>query len=428
MKIVIIGNGVAGVTCALTARQRSPEATITLVSGETDYFFSRTALMYAYMDQMRRRDLEPYERSAYEKQRIRLVRDWAVDLNHGKRELTLEKGEKLPFDRLVFAVGAKANMFPWDGADAIKDGLVHFVSMQDLDECERLTPTTDAAVVVGGGLIGIELVECLLHHRKKVHFLIREPFYWPVALGQEEATYVAEHMRHHGCDVRVNEEMTSIEVDKAGRVSAVQTNKGETLPCQMLGIAAGVRPNLDRIREFTDQPEMGRGIIVNERFETSLEGVYACGDCAEIHPADGKPYSELIWYSAKRHAKYTANNLFGDARTYAPPTFFNSSKFFDIEYTTVGDVIAAPTGAKTVYMKMPNKPVSVRIVESEGAVVGFNMLGSRWNHELLERWVRERRTTAWVEKNLAAAQYDVEFGRAKLSRMTRQELPLSKVD
>lgn len=427
MKIVIIGNGVAGITCALTARQREQGAQITVVSGETDYFFSRTALMYAYMDIMPRRNLEPYERSSYKKMGIELVKDWVVDLDAGARRVTLESGASLDYDRLVLAVGASPNMFPWEGADQIKDGKVHFVSMQDLDACERLTPSTKQAVVIGGGLIGIELVECLLHHGVKTSFLIREPYYWPVALGKEEATFVAAHMSAHGVDMRLREEMTRVEVDAQGRVSKVHTSLGNELPCQLLGIAAGVRPNLTRFQGFKDKPELGRGIIVDETLETSLPGVFACGDCAEIHPKGGKPYGELIWYSAKRQGELVGRNLFGDGIRYEPPIFFNSSKFFEIEYTTVGQVMNAPEGTPTLYMKMPGKDISVRIVHDGQRVLGFNMLGSRWNHEVLERWVLERRSPEFAQKNLKAAQYDVEFGRVPLHKMEVRQIPLEKV-
>lgn len=425
MRIVIVGNGVAGITCAMTARQRDPRADITVISGETDYFFSRTALMYSYMDIMTRRDLEPYERSTYKKQNIQLVRDWVVNCDANQQTVTLESGQQVPYDKLVFAVGASPNMFRWDGIDQVSDGLVHFVSMQDLDTCERLTPSTQRAVVIGGGLIGIELVECLRHHGVDVTFLIREPFYWPAALSKEESDFVTSEMQHHGVDVRLTEEMVRVEVDETGRVSKVITNLGNEIPCQMLGITAGVRPNTRRIQAFDHKPEMGRGIIVNQYFETSLPNVYAAGDCAEIHRPGHDPQIELIWYSAKRHGERVAHSLFGDKDPYEPPLFFNSSKFFEIEYTTVGDVVQLPTGTPSIYLKMPNKNISCRIVHQNGQVLGFNMLGSRWNHEILERWVHERRSPEFVMEHLHHAQYDVEFGRAKLNNMTRQDIPIT---
>lgn len=424
MRLVIIGNGVAGVTAALTARQRDPEAEITVISGETPYFFSRTALMYAYMDMMKRRDLEPYERSMYEAQGIRLIQDWVVDLNAETKTLSLKDGPDVPYDALILAVGSKPNMAPWTGADQIKDGKVHFVSMQDLDDCERLTPSTQRAVVVGGGLIGIELVECLLFHGVEVTFLIREPYYWPVALAADESAFVAEHMREHGVDLRLRENLEEIRVDSQGRVSGVKTDKDD-IACQMLGISIGVHPMLEPIKEWRHQPELNRGIVVDRTLKTSLPDVYACGDCAEISQGEGeRPLVEQIWYSAKRQGKLAGRNAFGDAIVYEPPTFFNSSKFFEIEYTTVGQVVRVPDGTPSRYYKIPGKSISARVVHDGEKVLGFNMLGSRWNHEILMRWVDERRHPDWVHRHLREAQFDVEFGRIDLSKMEVSDVPM----
>jgi NADPH-dependent 2,4-dienoyl-CoA reductase/sulfur reductase-like enzyme len=426
VRIVIVGNGVAGITAALTARQRDRAAQITVVGGETEYFFSRTALMYAFMDRMSRADLEPYERRVYKEQRINLVYDWVVDHHAGPREVKLSRGGTLGYDRLVLALGAAPNRFAWEGLDTVSEGVVHFVSMQDLDACERLTPSTRRAVVVGGGLIGIELVESLVHHGVHVTFLIREPWYWPLALGREEGDLVAEHMRSHGVDVRLSDEIRRIEADGTGRVKAIHTSRGEILECQTLGICVGVRPNIDRVKAFTDAPALGRGILVDEQLRTSLPDVYAVGDCAEIKPAEGRSFIEMIWYSAKRQGRHVAGNLFGDGARYSPPIFFNSSKFMDIEYTTVGQVMTLPAGTPTLFRRLPGRNVSQRIVHDGERVLGFNMLGSRWNHEILERWVAERRSLDFVRENLAAAQYDVEFGRAKLGSFEESAIPLGK--
>lgn len=414
MHHVIIGNGVAGVTAALKLRERDPHAEISIVSGESDYFFSRTALMYAYMDQMDLPALEPYERKVYTKQNLRLVKDWVIDLDAGSQTLKLKAGSSMKYDKLLLATGSIANPVSWPGSENVKDGFVNFVSLQDLQACERLTPSTRHAVVVGGGLIGIELVECLRHHGVGVTFMVREPWYWPVALDQQEATMIAEHIREHGVDLRIKDEIASVTADSSGRVSSATTKSGEKIECQMLGIAAGVRPNVEWLRGVKTPPELGRGIVANSGFATSLPNVYTAGDCAELH-LNGKPVIEQIWYSAKRHGDLAARAMLGDKVYYTPPLFFNSSKFFEIEFTTVGEVMKAPADAQHLYHRLPGKHASVRIVSHEGAVIGFNMLGSRWNHTVLERWIHERRSLKHVTANLHLAQFDVEFGRVDVS-------------
>src|SRR5258708_37644796 len=151
MRYVIIGNGVAGVTAAMALRKRDRKASITLVSGESEYFFSRTALMYAYMDRMTLRDLEPFERSVWDKQAIRRVRAWVKDIDAGRAAVTLNTGESIPYDRLLLATGARPNRPAWKCLDEIRAGIVHFVSIDDLQRCERLTRPGEKAIVVGGG-------------------------------------------------------------------------------------------------------------------------------------------------------------------------------------------------------------------------------------------------------------------------------------
>lgn len=424
--IVIIGNGVAGASAALAARERDPRSDITLVSDETDYFFSRTALMYVFMDRLSRKALEPYERGVWEAQRIGRVRDRVVDIQAGAAggTLKLRSGQSLAFDKLLLATGSVPRRLAAEGLAEVTDGVVNFVTMGDLDACERLTPSTRQAVVVGGGLIGIELVECLLHHGVKVTFLVREPWYWPIALGREEGRMIEAHMRHHGVDLRTEDELARVERDGAGRVSAVVTKKGERLPCQLLGVAIGVEPQIAWLREVSKPPALGRGVLVDAELRTSLPSVWSAGDCAEVRldGAEGKGLVEQIWYSAKRQGELAGRNLTGAGERYRPPLFFNSAKFFDIEYTTVGQATRLGPSARSLFRRHQRRDISQRIVHQDGAVIGFNMLGSRWDHAVLSRWVEERRAPEWVMAHLGEAQFDVEFGRANLGEMQESEI------
>ncbi|MFN9083615.1 MAG: FAD-dependent oxidoreductase, partial [Acidobacteriota bacterium] len=126
MHLVVVGNGVAGVTAALEVRARDPRAEITIISGESEYFFSRTALMYAYMDVMQRRDLEPYERKVYGEQRLERRHDWVVDLDAGERTVRLKGGESLRYDRLLLATGSRGRRAAWERE---LDGVVRLVTL-----------------------------------------------------------------------------------------------------------------------------------------------------------------------------------------------------------------------------------------------------------------------------------------------------------
>jgi NADPH-dependent 2,4-dienoyl-CoA reductase/sulfur reductase-like enzyme len=415
MRFVIIGNGVAGTTAALALRARDPDAAITMISGESDYFFSRTALMYAYLDRMTLRDLEPYERGVWEKQRIQRVRGWVRDLDATSKTLTLDNGSVVPYDRLLLATGSVGRELPWEGWDRAKSGLLHFVTLDDLHRCERHTRRGGKAVVVGGGLIGVELVECLVHHGMRVTFLVREPWYWPAALGGEEGRMISDHIRSHGVNLLLEESVQKVESSDEGRVQAVIAESGRRFECEFLGVTAGVKPAIAWLGRTKTPPRTARGILADTAFRTSLGDVWTAGDCAEIEIPGSPPLLEQIWYSAKRQGELAARSMLGDAVDYRPPVFFNSSKFFDIEFTTVGRVNDAPAASAQFYWRAPGREASIRIVESGGAVIGFNMLGSRWDHTVLERWILERRPMNYVMPRLRQAQFDVEFGRLDLT-------------
>jgi NADPH-dependent 2,4-dienoyl-CoA reductase/sulfur reductase-like enzyme len=410
MHFVIVGNGVAGITAAFAIRRREPGARITVISGESDYHFSRTALMYAFMDRMTLRDMEPFERRVYDKQRVERVRGWVCNLDAGTRTLMLADGREIRYDRLLLATGSEPNPAAWPWPERVPSGVVQFVSMQHLRLCEELVPSTKRAVVVGGGLIGVELVECLAHHSIEVDFLVRDQWYWPMALAKEEGEMIAAHIRRHGVRLHLGHEVAGVLADGGNRVSAVRTKQGAEFPCQMLGVCIGVRPAIDWLRNVRTPLALGRGIQVTADFRTSLDDVWAAGDCAEFRLPDGRPLVEQIWYSAKRQGEAAAQAMLGEAVAYSPPLYYNSAKLFDIEYTTVG-----AAGAESFFYRVPGKECTIRIMHSGGAVTGFNMLGSRWDHTWFERWIGERRPVEYVVANLHLAQFDVEFGRLPLA-------------
>lgn len=407
MHFVIIGNGVAGITAALALRQRESAAKITLISGESDYFFSRTALMYAFMDRMTLRDLEPLERKSYDAQRIARVRDRVTDIDAATKTLTLQSGQAMQYGALLLATGSSPNQLNVPGVSAAKQGMVNFVTLQDLEQCEKHTRLGGNAVVVGGGLIGIELVECLIHHGMKVDFMVRDPWYWPAALDKEEAAMVTEHMRHHGVNVLLEESVVEIKSNNSGKVEAVIGSSGKRYDVELLGVAVGVHPSIEWLATTRTAPKVNRGILVDSAFRTSLPHVWAAGDCVELASTG---LVEQIWYSAKRQGELAAKSILGDAINYQPPIFYNSSKFFDIEFTTTGKL-----GAESFYHRVAGKEISIRVSWENSAVTGFNMLGSRWNHEFFERWITERRTPEYVMNRLHEAQFDGEFGTLPLN-------------
>ncbi len=223
---------------------------------------------------------------------------------------------------------------------------------------------------------------------------------------------VAAQLRRHGVDVRVEDELARVETDAAGRVCAIETTRGEKLGCQLLGVCVGVEPQVDWLRAVHTPPAIGSGIGVDEQLQTSLANVWAAGDCAELRlRRSGTARRAALVRGEAAGRGRRGEPLRRSASRIARPPSSTAPSFFDIEYTTVGELSRPGAEVKSLYRRSESGEVSQRIVHLEGQVIGFNMLGSRWDHELLTRWIEEQRELSWVRAHLSDAQLDVELGR-----------------
>jgi len=406
--IVIIGNGIAGATCAMEVRRRS-DARITMISGETDYPFSRTALMYLFMGDLNFGNTKLQEDWFWEKSRIERKRAWIRSIDFSGRKLECESGETLAYDVLVLATGAGANRFGWPGEDL--DGVQSLISYQDIELLEQNVKGCRRAVIAGGGLIGVELAEMLHVRGIPVTFLVREDRYWGKVLPPGEADLVAREIRRHGIDLRFESEVAEILDNGEGRVRAVKTKEGEELECDLVGITAGVKPNLGLVKGTA--VECDKGILVDEFLQTSVPDVYAAGDSVELREApEGRRSLEPIWYVGKIMGQFVAANICGDRRRYEPGMWFNSAKFFDIEYQTYGDAPAGlPDGIEGFYWESKDGVKCIRVFfrSGDGVVVGMNTLGIRQRHAVWEDWINRGIQIDEVIANLGAANFDPEF-------------------
>ncbi len=407
-KVVIIGNGISGITAARHIRKKS-DACITVISAETKYFFSRTALMYVYMGHMRFEDTKPYENWFWKKNKIDLIQDFVTHIDYKNQTLTLKNGDKISYDSLILAVGSKPNKFGWPGQDLI--GVQGLYSFQDLEKIEENTKNINQAVIVGGGLIGVELAEMLLSRKINVTFLVRENRFWGNILPKEEGELIARHMKKHYVDLRFEEELAEIIGDDSGTVKSIITKKGEEIPCEFVGLTAGVSPNIDFLRN-TDL-EVSRGILVNEYNQTNFENVFAIGDCAEFKkPVVGRKAIEQVWYTGRIMGETVAETICGNPIKYNPGPWFNSAKFFDIEYQTYGDVKAiCQENEIDFYWENSQKELAVHLVwdKNTNEFIGINTFGIRMRHELFDKWLKEKCSIFDVMKNLKSANFDPEF-------------------
>lgn len=410
--IVIIGNGISGVTAARHIRKISNKR-ITIISGETDYFYSRTALMYIYMGHMRFEHTQPYENWFWKKNKIDLKSGFVSKINHPTNELVFANGETMSYDKLIIAVGSKPNKFGWPGQDL--DGVMGMYHKQDLEKLENHAPNNKVckrAVIVGGGLIGIELAEMLRSRDIPVTFLVREDSFWNGVLPAGESKMINRHILNHHIDLRLGTNLKEIIADDHGKVKSVVIQEtGEVIDCNVVGLTAGVSPNIDFLKD--SGIELGRGIKVNRFLETNIPNIYAIGDCAEQHEAIGNRRTiEAVWYTGRMMGETLAQTICGNRTQYKPGHWFNSAKFLDIEYQTYGWVFGKPKEYEQQFHwihKDDTKCITVSYHKETKEFLGINTFGIRMRHEVFDRWLTEKREVNYVIQHLAEANFDPEF-------------------
>ncbi len=407
-KVLIIGNGISGITAARNIRKRSSRE-ITVLSAETDYFFSRPALMYIYMGHMTYEHTKPYDDKFWFENDIQLIRGLVTGINTSENEVILEEGRPLSYDHLIIAVGSKPNKFGWPGQDL--KGVQGLYSYQDLCNMELYTKGISRAVIVGGGLIGIEMAEMLLSRKIPVTFLVREASFWDNVLPAEESGLINRHIRSHNIDLRLSTELKEISGDAKGRVKQVVTGKGDQITCGFVGLTVGVQPNIGFLERSVI--ETNRGVLVNEFFETNVPGVYSIGDCAEFrNPPPGRKAVEQVWYTGRMHGETVAHSICGTPTAYRPGVWFNSAKFIDVEYQVYGEVKNHHAeGEEHLYWEHPSGEQAIRIVfETETRkLLGINLMGIRYRHEVFDHWLKNNYTVEKVLPLLKRANFDPEF-------------------
>ncbi|NRA51260.1 MAG: FAD-dependent oxidoreductase [Phaeodactylibacter sp.] len=410
MHIAILGNGISGITAARFLRKLTDHK-ITVISAETDHFFSRTALMYVYMGHMRYEDIKPYEDWFWEKNRIDLKRGFVEQIDFDNKQLKFSEGDQMAYDKLILAVGSTPNKFGWPGQNL--EGVRGLYSYQDLEYMEANSEGLNRAVIVGGGLIGIEMAEMFHSRHIPVTFLVRENAYWNAVLPDEESRMITRHIMQHGIDLRLSTELKEIVNDGTGRACAVVTSKGERIECGYVGLTAGVHPSIGWLK---DTPlETDRGILVDNHLQTNFPDVYAIGDCAQIrNPQQGRRPIEAVWYTGRMMGETVAHTISGTPTVYDPGIWFNSAKFLDIEYQVYGDVSGRmPEHYVSIYWEHSDRTKGIRIVYDQNTeqVVGFNLMGVRYRHEVCERWLADKTPVEAVLQNLGLANFDPEFYR-----------------
>lgn len=370
MKVVIVGNGIAGNQVASTLRQRDPEMEICILSAENVPEYDPCSLPYFLGGDCKRDDVFRKQASDYEIQNINILyNSKAVSVSAPDRKVLLENGNKISYDRLVFAHGGDLFIPPIEGVD--KQGVF---SCKQFRETEKLYEHDGkSAVVIGSGAIGIEAAEGLKKKGYDVSIVELQGWILPTLFDEITAKKLEKHMEGYGIRVYTNEKVLRLEGN--GSVTSVVTDQ-RTIPCDTVVIATGVVPG--RKLAETAGCSTERGIEVDRYMKTTVDDIYACGDCVETTDAcTGEMAMFQLKHNALEQGEIAARNILGDHVKYLGAYAFARAHFFDTHSVTFGSTLRATNclfGDKEVIEKEEGDDY-LRIILLDRKVIGGQAIG-----------------------------------------------------
>ncbi len=239
---IIVGTGVAGIAAIETLRRVDRSSEIVVISEDPHGFYSRPGLAYFLSDEIPQKRLTIYSRRDWEALNIRYVQGRALRLDPGTRKIIIGNVGPVSYDRLLLATGSTAVPLTVPGAAA--KGVVKLDTFEDVRHILSLVRHTRSAVVVGGGIIAMELVEGLAARGVKVHYFMRGDRYWSNVLDETESRIIERRLLHDGIVIHYKTEIAEI-LQRTGRVTGVKTTNGDIIRCGLVGVGIGVKPRLE---------------------------------------------------------------------------------------------------------------------------------------------------------------------------------------
>lgn len=333
--VVIVGGGHGGAQCAIALRQMGFEGNIRIITDEHELPYERPPLSKEYLS----------KEKAFERILIRPEKFWEernVTIETGRRialvdpvkkAVTDTKDVTTSYDKLIWATGGSPRRLTCTGSDL--SGIHAVRTREDVDRLDAELATTEQVVVVGGGYIGLEAAAVLSKFGKKVVVLEAMDRVLARVAGEELSRFFEADHRAHGVDVRLNVVLTHFVGDENGRVSGVALAGGEVLPAQMVIVGIGILPAVEPLLDAG--AEGGNGVHVDEFCRTSLEDVFAIGDCAahENSFAEGRRIRLESVQNANDQAITVAHAITGTPQAYAAVPWFWSNQY-DLKLQTVG--------------------------------------------------------------------------------------------
>lgn len=324
---LILGNGAAGINAAKSIRERNKTCSIVMVSNENVVSYNRPMLTKSMIANFDASQLSIYDDEWYKENNItNILNKEILEINPEEKIVTLEGDIKLKYDKCIYALGSESFIPPIPGHD--KEGVVSIRKITDTNKINKALPNVKNAVVIGGGVLGLEAAWELRKAKCNVTILELAPSLMTRQLDQKSGEFLANIIKERGINLKVNIKIDSIEGEDS--VTGIKLGDGEVIPADLIVLSCGVRPNVSLA--LSCGIDVNKSLVVNEKMETNKKDIYACGDCAEF-----KNINYSIWPQAVEMGKVAGANAAGDSLTYETVSAGLSFNGMETSLFAIGD-------------------------------------------------------------------------------------------
>ena len=399
---IIIGTGAAGIAAAEAIRCQDPGAKILMIGEEPQGYYSRPGLAFYLTGEIDERQLYPFNEQDFRRLNVHMLQARVVRIHPNPHAVELHMGKLLAYDRLLIATGAVAARLQIAGGDA--DGIVKLDSLEDANQLMKRMRKARSAVVVGGGITALEIVEGLVAKGVKTNYFLRGDRYWSNVLDETESGIVEYRLREEGVEIHHHTELEEI-LEKRGRVVGVRTKDGRMFNCDLVAVAIGIRPRKE-LAEISGL-ETDRGVLVNEFMQTSDPDIYAAGDVAQVFdPFSGKSVLDSLWAPARNQGTTAGSNMCGLKRPYYKLVPFNVTRLANLTTTIIGlvgrgsdrDLVGIAHGDSETWRQLPDAIAAqadfevnrLRILVGESTFIGAIVMGDQTLSRPLHQIITQR--------------------------------------
>jgi nitrite reductase (NADH) large subunit len=389
MRYAVIGIGVAGVSAIEAIRSVDKAGDISMIAEDPNGYYSRPGLAYYLTGELDGSTLYPRTKEEFVSLNFRYVKGRVTRILRDEHALEVDQKTKIPYDRLLIAVGSMA--VPLEVPGAKLEGVFKLDHMEDAKRIVKSAQHGKTAVVVGGGITAIEIVEGLVTHGMKVHYLMRGDRYWSNVLDEHESRIVEDRLQAEGVKLHFHAGLTEI-LGKNNQVNEVRLKDGSKIKCNLVAYAIGIRPRLTLAQEAGLTIE--RGILVNEHLQTNDPEIYAAGDVAQAYdPLSGRSILDSLWTPAREQGYVAGLNMAGKQTAYLKSAPFNVTRLAGLTTTIIGavghgqddDLVGIARGDSETWRIMPDAIVAqsgfdinrLRLMVGKNRLIGAIVMGDQ---------------------------------------------------